>query len=99
MTNSEVAGPPEESWGGGLINLTNKKHFLKYEEHRHRGLSLFGLKILDAAFISVVLRVEAAGNVAEMDCNSPGDSWVNTETFKETNKNSFQRAFVICLHK
>lgn len=30
---------------------------------------------------------------------SPADSWVNTETFKQTNKNSFQSLFVICLHK
>lgn len=26
MTNSEVAGPPQEPGCGGLINLTNKKH-------------------------------------------------------------------------
>lgn len=74
MTNSEVAGPPQD-WGcGGLINLTNKKHFLKYEVQEHTGCSLFGLKILYVAFLSVKLGEEAAGNVAEMDCISPADS-------------------------
>lgn len=29
MTNSEVAGPLQEWQRGGLINLTNKKLFLK----------------------------------------------------------------------
>jgi len=70
MTNSKVAGPPEErEESGGLINLTNKKHSLKWEEHRHTSWSLFGsgLKILHVTFLSVKPGVEAASNVVEMD--------------------------------
>lgn len=77
VTNSEVAGPPQE-WGcGGLINFTNKKkHFLKYEEHEHTVWALLGsgLKILCVVFLSLRLGEEAAGNAAERDCISPGDS-------------------------
>lgn len=52
MTNSEVAGPPQD-WGcRGPINLTNKKHFRKYEVAGHAGCSLFRLKILYAVFLS-----------------------------------------------
>ena len=38
--------------------------------------SLFGrgLRILDLMFLSVKSGKERAGNVAEMGCNSPGDS-------------------------
>lgn len=76
MTNSKVAGPPQEWRGGGLINLANKKHFLKWEEDGLTGWSLFGrgLTILYVVFLSVELGTETAGNVAEMDCISPGDS-------------------------
>lgn len=76
MTNSEVAGPPQE-WGcGGLINSTNKKRFLKQEEHEHTDWPLFGsgLKILYVVFLSVKVGEEAAGNAAETNCISPGDS-------------------------
>ena len=73
MTNSEVAGQPQE-WGcGGLINLANKKHFLKQEEHEHTGWSLFGRGqkiVLRCSYQSE----EAAGNVAETDYISPADS-------------------------
>lgn len=67
MTNSEVAGPPLEWRRGGLINLTNKKHFLKKEEHEHTGWPLFGggLKILYMVFLSVMLGEVAAGNATE----------------------------------
>lgn len=74
MTTSEVAGPPHERGGRGLINLTNKNRVFKYEEHEHTGRSLFGLKILYVVFLSVKLGKEAAGNVAAADCISPADS-------------------------
>ena len=34
MTNFEAARPPQECRSGSLINLTNKKLFLKYQEHK-----------------------------------------------------------------
>lgn len=40
MTNSGVAGPPQEPGRGGLINLTNKK-----QEDEHTGWSLSGRKL------------------------------------------------------
>lgn len=76
MTNSEVTGPPHERRGGGLINLNNRKRFLKQEEHGAPRTVIIWERIektVCAVFLSVTQGREAAGNVAVMDCVSPDD--------------------------